>query len=503
MLILKAFKNSSIRALFVPAAYLLLVLLFFPTRGQFQFDSDEGINLMKAMLVDQGFDLYTDIWNDQPPIFTFLLAGVFRILGYKVGIARMLVLLMAGLLVWSAYRFMEILKGPGSGVLTAIIIINLPEFLGLSVSVMIGLPALALAALSFVLIANWHSEGKPIWLLLSALTLVIGIFIKLFIGPLGLIIGIGIFVSALRNSDRSKPMIKKLVSGLLWVGLVGFLACTFLFTMVGIENLDQLFSDHFAASRLNVFADQPDYSLAFHLGGVQPLLWLAMIGSLMGIKNRSWLLLYPMAWTISGIIILSLISPVWAHHQLLITIPASFLAAYAIHETGLWLFELLKLGKLPRSVRVEKIIAVFGLLSLVFAFQPLEIATDLAATPSFGTTGLGVGLMKERILLRIIENAPRTNWIVTDLPMFAFRARLPVPPELAVFSSKRIETGMLTEDQIIELIERYHPEQILIGRYHFPNLEAYLNENYVLDLEKEGEIKLYLWPDFKNLPVVR
>ena len=40
------------------------------------FDTDEGINLGKGALVAAGFHPYADIWSDQPPILTYVLAAV-------------------------------------------------------------------------------------------------------------------------------------------------------------------------------------------------------------------------------------------------------------------------------------------------------------------------------------------------------------------------------------------------------------------------------------------
>jgi len=64
--------------------------------------------------------------------------------------------------------------------------------------------------------------------------------------------------------------------------------------------------------------------------------------------------------------------------------------------------------------------------------------------------------------------------------MYAFRAGLPVPPELATVSDKRVSTGNLTEDHLIEIVNKYQPEQILIGRFNFPLFETYIRERYTI-----------------------
>jgi 4-amino-4-deoxy-L-arabinose transferase-like glycosyltransferase len=60
-----------------------------------------------------------------------------------------------------------------------------------------------------------------------------------------------------------------------------------------------------------------------------PLLSLAVFGVLLSIHKRNWLSLYPLAWAVVAYVLFSFYSPVFYHHQLLITIPAALLAAIA------------------------------------------------------------------------------------------------------------------------------------------------------------------------------
>jgi len=69
-------KNSIYWELGLTALFVIAILLLFPIWSSFQLDADEGVNLGKAMLLDKGFKLYTDIWSDQPPVLTYILAGL-------------------------------------------------------------------------------------------------------------------------------------------------------------------------------------------------------------------------------------------------------------------------------------------------------------------------------------------------------------------------------------------------------------------------------------------
>jgi hypothetical protein len=75
---------------------IVLALLFFaftfsyyPFREKLQFDSDEGLNLMRSMLVALGHPLYGEVSSDQPPLFNHLLAILLR---QALGIPRVFVL---------------------------------------------------------------------------------------------------------------------------------------------------------------------------------------------------------------------------------------------------------------------------------------------------------------------------------------------------------------------------------------------------------------------------
>ena len=86
--------------------FLLLAVFIFGTLlvmplNLFVFDNDEGINVIKAVLVADGYPLYTQTWSDQPPIFTQLLQIVFAIFGETMVVARLLVLALATLFVWA------------------------------------------------------------------------------------------------------------------------------------------------------------------------------------------------------------------------------------------------------------------------------------------------------------------------------------------------------------------------------------------------------------------
>src|SRR4051794_5789212 len=70
-----------IQPVLLPLCFCLVVLLLGLTCNAFQYDTDEGLNLMKSLLQLRGHHLYSEIWSDQPPLFTYILSGWFKLTG--------------------------------------------------------------------------------------------------------------------------------------------------------------------------------------------------------------------------------------------------------------------------------------------------------------------------------------------------------------------------------------------------------------------------------------
>src|SRR6266498_104684 len=209
----KAWWNT-LGDLLLPIVIALIFLAFtfsyYPFREKLQFDTDEGLNLMRSMLVVLGHPLYSEVSSDQPPLFTQILALLLRVVGFKVNPARLLVLLFSTLLVWSCAQFLQITWGKLAAILFLPLIMIVPRYLDLSVSVMIGVPSIALAAVSMLFVTLWHQNRRNRWLALSGFALALSVLIKLFTGFFAPVFLIGITVSAYLNR-RNEPFSWKIL----------------------------------------------------------------------------------------------------------------------------------------------------------------------------------------------------------------------------------------------------------------------------------------------------
>ena len=64
--------------IFIALIFLAFTFSYYPFREKLQFDTDEGLNLMRSMLVTMGHPLYSEVSSDQPPLFTQVLGLLFR-----------------------------------------------------------------------------------------------------------------------------------------------------------------------------------------------------------------------------------------------------------------------------------------------------------------------------------------------------------------------------------------------------------------------------------------
>jgi 4-amino-4-deoxy-L-arabinose transferase-like glycosyltransferase len=467
---------------------------YYPFREKLQFDSDEGLNLMRSMLVTLGHPLYREVSSDQPPLFNQLLGMVFRATGFEVNPARVFVLLFSTLLVWASAQFLQLTSGRLSAIFFLPLVIMVPQFLRLSTSVMIGVPSIAFAAVSMLFVVIWHQNRNHLWLVLSGFALALSVLIKLFTGFVAPIFLIGITASmylARRGEGFSWKMLRP---AFIWSVSFASLAILLGFVLVGPQNIAAITSPHIAAP---VTEELGGYSMNMHLQGAVPLLLLGLLGGIVSLYRRNWLILYQLAWAALAYALFNFYSPVFYHHQLLITIPITMLAAAGVGEG---LLSLVRLRQSSDLIRFQSLLgagAVIGFLLVSLHYMP-ALDRDLMNSPRLTDFSLRATAGKLKVIRVMDQYVDQTNWIMTDMPMYAFRVQRPVPPSVATFSSKRLATGSLTEEDILTAMRNYQPEQVLMARFQIPALEAYLQEHYTLILSVEF-FRLFLRNDLQPI----
>ena len=449
--------SSNYSALGLPAAFALLVSILGQWWNPQSFDFDEGINLGKGALVAAGFHPYAEMWNDQPPILTYILAFVQWPFPWSVSAARVTILLFACLLLHSVFKVVERSAGTAAAATSVILLGTAPLMWRLSISVMIGLPAVALAMWACTIVYRRHKTGLFRGAV-AGLVFALSLQTKLFTAAA---LPAFLAVAYLSGEEQRRADRIKMVVVVLSATAFGFIAIAFI---TGEPLLTKLVSSHVAVEVRSTYSlFDSSLKLAEYLIQQPLVLFSALLAVSSTWRPVSDLQTAWLIWIGCSVVVLLGHTPLRYHHALLLLVPMACLGGDA-----LWRFFRATWPAWETFSRYKILLAVI----LPIAFFAYAI---LLLRPFHYDRGVAVSGGTAR-LLRYAQKDP---WVATDEPFEAFQAKLLVPPELIVFSRKRIESNNLTPDTLIEVIAARRPGQVLLERFHVDRLVLeYLNKNY-------------------------
>ena len=497
-------KNNKLRILvplLLPLAFTTGMLLFFSFRYRFELDPDEGINLIKSMMTLRGYGLYSEVWSDQPPIFNAIMTLWFSLVGMKVNAGRILVLGFSTMLLISAMYYLQKFWGIPHAIFGMIAIATLPFYTSLSVSVMIGLPSISFALLSFVGIARWHETNNICWLIISALFLALAVMTKIWTVILVPIFIAGIFINK-AGLFRGKQSLRDSIRPLLAWSL-GFILVAVLISLILIQPIyiPHLVSAHLAAGETDVIQSIAEGNpMNSYLDDSLAIFILSIFGMIVVIRSRVWHGLYLAAWTISAyLLLLWVIVPFWHHHQILITIPAALLGSIAAGSAVADLSRRLRESKIwdPKFIPSAAILLV----SVFFVYQriPPTLRGFNPDLPNLGTY-TPEDQPDFEIVAIINKYADKTNYLFTDRPMYAFRSGIPVHPYLAVFTRKRFATGQPSQEEILSILLETKPEQVILSRFNIPAAQEYMETRNFIRVDSSPRSRHYVKRDIYEQP---
>lgn len=472
--------RSIILQLAVPLGFFVLVYSFVPLIDQFQVDMDEGIELMKALLYARGYALYSEIWSNQMPLFTMALAGVFRLFGEDVLVGRILVLAFSSLLLWSAFDILRTSWGPVHALAGTILIALSPIYVEPSVLAMGGLPAVCLALLSLNLLIYWHRGRGKLWLSLSALALSLSVLTKAFTAFLFPVFVVGILTVQILEGRKDLRSPAFWLPAILWSSVFAVAVLLLAFALVGSKHFNMLVSMHEIARNMKFYEE---IGLQSHLEGGYWFLLLAVLAIPFAVSSRHWVSVYVVAWFATAFLVLSVHFPVWNHHMLLLFVPAAMLGGIGVGEAA----RALRIAGPPRDIfSVTPVLALLAVLTagLTIATSIPRLYDEVHKDSWTAEDEAGA----RQLVDEIRRYAPSSRWIFTDHYQYAFRAGLPVPPGLASLSEMQLRTETLTEKEILDTIEAYDPEQILLARFDLPKIRSYAEDHYHLVDEHDGDL---------------
>ena len=203
---------------------------------------------------------------------------------------------------------------------------------------------------------------------------------------------------------------------------------------VGHQHVKQLLAAHLVGRRMGITSvGVADAAMLWtNLGRDWEILALGAVGvGWVLLRRRFELLIFP-AWAAGAVYALATHSPLWYHHHLLLSLPISACAGVAAGELFVgrpW--PRLRAGGLAPAV--ARLTAAVLLTVLAVALLQGRKREDTSVLASSDRDRLAVEVMR--------EYAGETHWVLADRPMFPFRAGLATPPNVTVFTYKRIAHG--------------------------------------------------------------
>ncbi|MCD6093580.1 MAG: glycosyltransferase family 39 protein [Candidatus Omnitrophica bacterium] len=456
------------KKIFIPLAFILLfTALIFPVgnsmRESFEYNVDEGMDLMVTSLFFKGFSLYERIWNDQPPLFYIMLSHWFKFLSPSVFYARVFILIFSLILLWAFYKTIEIEWGSVAAFIGVIGLLFSSFYLHLSTSVMIGTVAISLAMLSIYFIKAYRKTGLMHFLILSAVFMALSMLTKLFTAFL---IPLFILEIVFANKERKRSYLQSFLFlgslSLLLLGVISYFFHTD-FRMV----FQQLVLPHFYA-KLH-FPDSDWLFFREFLLADYAVVLLALAGVILLIFKKKWRFFFPVGWLILIAVVLAIHRPIYYHYYPFVSLPVCWLSAIGVKELLSF-----KKSHLIRWLTIT-LIALF-IFRLPVKWTRMVDNVRGYTSPEHA-----------QIMNLLFKYRPITHWMFTDRPIFAFYANIPVPPELAIITEKRGLQSNKMRGYLKHTLQRYNPELILLNQMQFygPEVISYIKENYALIYQNE------------------
>ena len=414
--------------------------------------------MAKAVLVANGFRLYSEVWSDQPPLLTYILALREYFDPWDIAQARGVVLLFSCVLLGSLFRIVNRFEVCGAAWLAVLILAGDKTYERISVSVMIGLPALALATLALERCIS--ARGKA-GLVLSGVLFGLAVQTKLFVLPMAMAIILAIMIDGLRSST-SLPQRARALG--FWTA--GFLACLGLGASTFDFSFAQLVRPHLSASSQAIGTFASAGSLLEDLWYWTALLPAALLGVIVTVRRPRADRLIPALLGLATFLVLANHKPLSYHQVLLVALPLSWLGGIGVSH----------LVETVRKAGASGRPAV--------ALRVLLLTIAILLVPDF----LKLSRMKDNdpedrnVLTELRMFNATSGFMYSDHPIDVYYLNAMMPPAIAVPSMKRIKTGHLDASEFISDIETWKPSQVMFRRDRLrypPEIQAYLDEKYV------------------------
>lgn len=434
----------------------------------FRMDFDEGVHLMWAQLLADGYEPYVEVFIGYPPLFPEGLALAWSLAGTPNGV-RVVMVLWNSLSLLAVALVAKEIHGYKAGIGAALLVALAPYHIFYSRAILADLPAISLATLSMWLGVRTILTGRIRWLLMGGIAFGASLLIKpLF--PFGILV-LGALIAERHLGDRrTNVWLVGRDVGLLAASVVLPALIAFLVYDPGAL-YDQAIAFRMVARGVHTL-DLPDklrrvWSLASDNLG---LILLAGYGifRLPRLPRCRWGIA---VWL--GVALLTILyqRPLRPHHLSVLLPPLTLLGGIGAGDL---------VEQVSRPPERRRAVLAAGGLAIYLALLPFSLATlqneELRPVVVPG---------RQDMVTFIKHVTSPEDCIITDDPAIALSAGLLMPPPLAEPSEMRTTSGYLTGPELVAVAQGADCQVVVFSRKdmfqeYFPEFQAWVQAHYLM-----------------------
>lgn len=453
------------RTLFALVAALLLAFgLLYYTQGltQWQAYDDEGGYLYAAWRISLGEMPYRDFLTPQLPLFLYPGAAVLALTGYSVWAARFaMTLFTLGAAVLCLATVRRLWGGPAA-LLTLPLLLVQRDMFWAARFFRPEAPMLFWGLLGLWLFALGYPTRHKGLLCLAGLSLGFSVLSKLF-GALFLL-GLALFLLAegVRQRDWRDMWVTGLWLGAPAIAIVGL--ATLLFSIWAPGFIAAVLGHHLRQGSGTPLPEVLRKGLGLYRDAVrgQPaFMALAALGAILALRERGLGRLF--VWQApTALVFLAITRDLQERHLTYLMPSLAALAGLALAQLGAWLHR----GRWPVLRRTISAMLLLGL--MLFALWPQwQYNTWVASWEERDTAWWSEYLQR--------ETTPGA-YIMSDYPGLNFAAQRPTTPTAAGISRGAAKSGQITGAQLIQEIEDYDVQMVLLNVAQGAHQFVFLND---------------------------
>jgi 4-amino-4-deoxy-L-arabinose transferase-like glycosyltransferase len=433
------------------------VFLSYSGIGHYDDFYDAGVYLESARMMNRGAQLYSTIFDSQPPLWLLMIYGSFCVLGESF-FAGQFPIATTGLIIALATGIIgkQVAGWSAAGIAASTVILS-PLELQWSRTVSPEVPASALAVIGMLIAMHYVRHGSRAWICLASLSVAFSVLVKLlglFTAPVLFVI-VAVRHWKLFREHRQVDWKSFVEDQLIVLGTLIAVILSAVFAFGPKEVWKQVIEFHWAArSASSVDSVNQTARILIQLFAND---WFLAAASLFGIMT---LVSGPEGAAVAGWILICVIGllchrPLFSHHAVVLIPPLAIAAGIGWSEfwkriarraQSFW-----ATGDSSRMIAAGALmflgIASAVSLSLLALYQAVDQVRGIERRPAYADD------LEAAHLIDCLTAGDAM--VLTDAQGIAFLARRDVPPQLTDTSFVRIATHYLTTEKVIAYSELY------------------------------------------------